>query len=375
MMTKCIKTALLALISIIWVGCDKEDELTDKVETIKMYVSAETGTHIPWGSETPTECMLVKEEGELEYSYLDFGGIKGFDYVRGHEYELEVRKTTLANPPADGSSIAYTLLRIISDMPSVTPKPEELPEEAKFKLKMVQLAPFMNLDTPLAAPFDLLVFRILDYKDEYSFSATPEFLEYYDLIEMSSPGLPDTYCVYRYSADENGVSSNFTPQWSSYFYEKTDFPICLKGYKDGELIYEYSTTQTMRERDFLGVDWRNGSVALANPKTSGIYNILDTRHEFLLTDTQKLNETCYVKIQVFVLSGLTDADYLNEQEAGLRWLMEKHLGEKSSLTASDFKTLPEGADVVETYENSTTLVAIIHQHADDECYYAIAEPK
>lgn len=134
----------------------------------------------------------------------------------------------------------------------------------------------------------------------------------------------------------------------------------------------------MRERDFLGVDWKNGSVALANPKTNGIYNVLDTRYEFLLTDTQKVNETCYIKIQVPNSSHLTDAEYLKAQEEGLRWLLEKHLGEKSSLTASDFKTLPKGVDVVETYENNTTRVAIVHRNADDlheECYYAIAESK
>ncbi len=376
-MTKYIKTALLALISMIWVGCDK-DEITDKVEKIKMYVSAETGTYIPWGSETPVECMLVKEEGELEYSHLAFGSIKGFDYVHGHEYELEVRKITLANPPADGSNIAYTLLKIISDIPPITPKPEKLPEEAKFKLKMVQLTPFMNLDTPLAAPFDFLKFRILNHKDEYTFPVIPDFLKYYDLIEMSSPVLPDTYSVYRYSADENGTKRSYTSQWGSYFYEKIDFPICLKGYKDGELLYEYSTTQIMRERDFLGVDWKNGSVTLANPKTNCIYNILDTHYEFLLTDTQKLNETCYIKIQVSNSSNITETEYLKEQEAGLKWLLKKYLGEKSSLTASDFKTLPEDTDIVETYENSTTLVAILHQNADDmheECYYAIAESK
>lgn len=376
-MTKYIKTALLALISMIWVGCDK-DEITDKVEKIKMYVSAETGTYIPWGSETPVECMLVKEEGELEYSHLAFGSIKGFDYVHGHEYELEVRKITLANPPADGSNIAYTLLKIISDISPITPKPEKLPEEAKFKLKMVQLTPFMNLDTPLAAPFDFLKFRILNHKDEYTFPVIPDFLKYYDLIEMSSPVLPDTYCVYRYSADENGTKRSYTSQWGSYFYEKIDFPICLKGYKDGELLYEYSTTQIMRERDFLGVDWKNGSVTLANPKTNCIYNILDTHYEFLLTDTQKLNETCYIKIQVSNSSNITETEYLKEQEAGLKWLLKKYLGEKSSLTASDFKTLPEDTDIVETYENSTILVAILHQNADDmheECYYAIAESK
>lgn len=376
-MAKCIKAALLMLISVLWVGCDK-DEPIDKVEIIKMYVSAETGTYTPWGSEVPVECMLVKEDGDLEYSHLAFGGIQGFDYVRGHEYELEVRKTTLANPPADGSNIAYELLKIINDIPPVPPKPEELPEEAKFKLEMVQLVPFMDLDTPLAAPFDFLTFRILNHRGEYSFPATPDFLKYYDLIEMSSPLLPDTYCVYRYSTDGNSTGRSFTSQWGSYFYEKTDFPICLKGYKDGKLIYEYSTTLVMRERDFLGVDWKNGSIALANPKTNCIYNVLDTRYEFLLTDTQKVNGTCYIKIQVPNSSHLADAEYLKTQEEALKWLLKKHLGGKSSLTASDFKTLPKGADVVETYENKTTRVAIVHQNADDlheECYYAIAESK
>lgn len=375
MMTKCIKVALLMLISVLLVGCDK-DEPIDKVEIIKMYVSAETGTYTPWGSEVPVECMLVKEDGDLEYSHLAFGGIQGFDYVRGHEYELEVRKTTLANPPADGSNIAYELLKIINDIPPVTPKPEELPEEAKFKLKMVQLVPFMDLDTPLAAPFDFITFRILNHRDEYS--VTPDFLKYYDLIEMSSPLLPDTYCVYRYSTDGNKTKESFTSQWGSYFYEKTDFPICLKGYKDGKLIYEYSTTLVMRERDFLGVDWKNGSIALANPKTNCIYNVLDTRYEFLLTDTQKVNGTCYIKIQVPNSSHLADAEYLKTQEEALKWLLKTHLGEKSSLTASDFKTLPKGVDVVETYENNTTRVAIVHRNADDlheEQYYAIAESK
>ena len=65
-----------------------------------MYVSAETGTYMPWEVEVPVECMLVKEDGDLEYSHLAFGGIQGFDYVRGHEYELEVRKNDICQSTA-----------------------------------------------------------------------------------------------------------------------------------------------------------------------------------------------------------------------------------------------------------------------------------
>lgn len=97
-----------------------------------------------------------------------------------------------------------------------------------------------------------------------------------------------------------------------------------------------------------------------------------------MTDTQMLNSTCYVIIKVAFSSGLTDAEYLKRQEAGLRWLLEKHLGKQPSQTAADFKTLPQDADIVEIYGNNTTRAALLHSKGDDtheEYYYVIAEPK
>lgn len=55
-----------------------------------MYVSAETSTYVPLGSDRPVECMLAKEEGRPEYSTLSFEGITGFTYEQGHEYVLKV---------------------------------------------------------------------------------------------------------------------------------------------------------------------------------------------------------------------------------------------------------------------------------------------
>lgn len=80
-----------------------------------MYVSAETDTYTPWGSETPIECMLVKEEGNASYSKLPFSGIDGFVYKKGTEYTLKVEKTTLANPPADDSNVRYKLIEILTE--------------------------------------------------------------------------------------------------------------------------------------------------------------------------------------------------------------------------------------------------------------------
>ena len=63
-MTKCIKAALLMLISVLWVGCDK-DEPIDKVEIIKMYVSAETGTYTP-------RCVRACFGRHIHFNYLNF---------------------------------------------------------------------------------------------------------------------------------------------------------------------------------------------------------------------------------------------------------------------------------------------------------------
>ena len=105
---------VLFLFAFAFSSCDK-DNLTDKVETIQMYVSAETDTYTPWDSNTPIECMLVKEEGGTNYSKLPFNVIEGFIYKKGVEYTLKVEKTTLANPPADDSKIRYKLIEIITD--------------------------------------------------------------------------------------------------------------------------------------------------------------------------------------------------------------------------------------------------------------------
>lgn len=63
-------------------------------------------------------CLLV-QEGEAigtedwEYFYYE-DSIKGFDYEPGYVYHLVVRKYSVENPPIDGSSVQYELVRIIS---------------------------------------------------------------------------------------------------------------------------------------------------------------------------------------------------------------------------------------------------------------------
>ena len=107
--------AIALLCAVGLAGCNKAKE--DKIETVRMYVSAETGTCTPWGSDGPVECMLVMEEGADTYTNLVFGGISGSTYEKGHEYVLQVEKRTLADPPADSGNVKYKLLEILEDKP------------------------------------------------------------------------------------------------------------------------------------------------------------------------------------------------------------------------------------------------------------------
>ena len=65
----------------------------------------------------PMECLQVwmDPDGEPELFYQ---GIDGFYYVPGYEYELRVLQTEVENPPADASSLAYTLLEVVSQEPA-----------------------------------------------------------------------------------------------------------------------------------------------------------------------------------------------------------------------------------------------------------------
>ena len=92
-----------------------DDEKKDSVKEITIYVSSETGESYGFNS-TPEECMLVKfDNPNGKWEHLGLYRIEGFTYVKGHEYELRVKMTTLANPPADGYSHKYLLVKIVQD--------------------------------------------------------------------------------------------------------------------------------------------------------------------------------------------------------------------------------------------------------------------
>ena len=101
-------------------SCSSDDDSEkDITKEINMSVSAEPGVMYDLFDsmrEHPIECMRVMTEDEPgQWQNLYFNSIKGFTYERGHEYELWVKRTILANPPQDASNRTYELVRIVAD--------------------------------------------------------------------------------------------------------------------------------------------------------------------------------------------------------------------------------------------------------------------
>ena len=109
--------AMLAAFSLASCSLDDDND-KDITNEMNMIVSAEPGVMYDLFDsmgEHPIECMRVMTEDEPgRWQNLYFSEVKGFTYERGHEYELRVKRTILANPPQDASNRTYELVRILA---------------------------------------------------------------------------------------------------------------------------------------------------------------------------------------------------------------------------------------------------------------------
>lgn len=96
------------MISILGISCSDES-----FETTNMRVNHFQQTAIGEGQ---TLVNLVQEGSDIGTEKWDYfySNIEGFEYELGYVYDLIVEKQTIKNPPADGSSINYILIEIIS---------------------------------------------------------------------------------------------------------------------------------------------------------------------------------------------------------------------------------------------------------------------
>lgn len=138
---------LLAVFAISSCSSD-DDEKKDSVKEITIYVSSETGESYGFNS-TPEECMLVKfDNPNGEWEHLGLYRIEGFTYVKGHEYELRVKMTRLANPPADGYSHKYLLVKIVQDkLVKETETPTDNSVKSESDIEYQELCPYNKYET------------------------------------------------------------------------------------------------------------------------------------------------------------------------------------------------------------------------------------
>lgn len=138
---------LLAVFAISSCSSD-DDEKKYSVKEITIYVSSETGESYGFNS-TPEECMLVKfDNPNGEWEHLGLYRIEGFTYVKGHEYELWVKMTTLANPPADGYSHKYLLVKIVQDkLVKEMGTPTDNSVKSESDIEYQELCPYNKYET------------------------------------------------------------------------------------------------------------------------------------------------------------------------------------------------------------------------------------
>src|SRR5262245_4981182 len=78
----------------------------------------------------PCLCLGVDDDGSGMQPL--YAGIEGFHYTWGTSYVLKVKVEKVSNPPADGSSVRYTLVSIV--------KESKVPEGTRFRVHVIDQA-------------------------------------------------------------------------------------------------------------------------------------------------------------------------------------------------------------------------------------------
>lgn len=61
----------------------------------------------------PMHCLYVREKGASGWQYF-YDPISGFTYEEGYTYTIRVKREQVPNPPADGSTYRYTLVKVLT---------------------------------------------------------------------------------------------------------------------------------------------------------------------------------------------------------------------------------------------------------------------
>lgn len=99
---------MLCLLLSSFFSCDKNDG-----EVVLMTVASKKGIVSDPVSTLPREVFLVKEKGEVEWSYF-YDEIEGFKFEEGYECRLLVAVISISHPMMDASSAHYKMVQLLS---------------------------------------------------------------------------------------------------------------------------------------------------------------------------------------------------------------------------------------------------------------------
>ena len=84
---------------------------SDSTDTTRLWIGPE---RVECEGVAPIMCLQAAESEDGDYQ-LFYDTIEGFDYQEGTSYVIDVSITEVANPPADASSLQYTLVEIVEE--------------------------------------------------------------------------------------------------------------------------------------------------------------------------------------------------------------------------------------------------------------------
>lgn len=302
-----------------------------------------------------------------------------FPYVT---YDAPTASEQITVSARKGKQVVNTIINLKRTFGDGLPDwdPQLLPNKYKFKLKQIELRPFMDDDFILPAPLDQLILGITDINDNYSPNIFPDYTQYYDSIIWSAEGLPNTLKIYEKSNTAKSFKVNLTSWWGTHFFKSGTIKNYLKGYRKGKVEYTDELNITLYERDFLCFDWTCGSVVLKNPRNIGVFCLLDKKYEYQVAHTQEANGILYSRITPWNHKFLSKSDFLAEAQKSIKTLMKNNLGDgqKADGEESLFKCLPDNVKAELFWENKTTRMLLLHQlpsELAEEKYFLHIESK
>jgi hypothetical protein len=84
---------------------------SESTDTTRLWIGPE---RVECEGVAPMMCLQVAESEDGDYR-LFYDTIEGFDYQEGTSYVIDVSITEVENPPADASSLQYTLVEIVEE--------------------------------------------------------------------------------------------------------------------------------------------------------------------------------------------------------------------------------------------------------------------